>query len=320
MTDYKILTCEECADALLKAENPTILIHVRPDADAIGSAAALFLIFKHLGKASKITCEHDVPERLEFILDYTGAIFDKNAKSDCAIAIDVASRAQLGTLADRFPTVSLMIDHHAKGTPFADCYAIPDMSSAGEVLYGVAEVLIKRGLISLDEKLAYALYSSISSDTGRFCYKSASPKTYRTAATLMECGIDWADINHKLFFSKSEKQIKAEGLVSSKIVTEGSISYATITIAERDALLLLEEHFETAIEVVRSVRGTEVSFFIREVADGKFKASLRSTTKNVAKVAEIFGGGGHILAAGCTLSASTAEEAASLLLSELKKN
>jgi len=319
MNNFKNLTAEQCADALVAIENPVILIHVRPDGDAVGSAAALWLIFNALGKQAKINCEYDIPERLSFILDHTGAVFDKNAVGTEAVAIDVASRAQLGTLSEKFPSISLMIDHHAKNTPFADCFALTDCSSAGEVLYQVVEVLIKRGEITLNEKLAYALYTSISSDTGRFSYTSATPETYRTAATLMECGIDWADINHRLFFSKSEGQIKAEGFVSSKIITDGNLSYATMTLRERESLGLAEENFETAIDVVRSVLGTEVCFFLREISEGKYKASLRATKQNVAEIAQKFGGGGHILAAGCTISASDIDEAVICLIEKIKE-
>ena len=318
MNNFKNLTAEQCADALVAIENPVILIHVRPDGDAVGSAAALWLVFNALGKQAKINCEYDIPERLSFILDHTGAVFDKDAVGTEAVAIDVASRAQLGTLSEKFPSISLMIDHHAKSIPFADYFALADCSSAGEVLYQVVEVLIKRGEITLNEKLAYALYTSISSDTGRFSYTSATPETYRTAAKLMECGIDWADINHRLFFSKSEGQIKAEGFVSSKIITDGNYRAELLT-EDGKSLGLAEENFETAIDVVRSVLGTEVCFFLREISEGKYKASLRATKQNVAEVAQKFGGGGHILAAGCTISASDIDEAVTLLIEKIKE-
>ena len=319
---YERLSPGKCAEKLLEIENPIIYIHVRPDGDAVGSAAALCEIFSQLGKDAKITCADSIPARLEFILDYTGAKFTRITEGKTPIAIDVASPQQLGGLWELPERPVLMIDHHAIGAQFADGLVMPDLSSAGEVLYKVARELIYLGKITLTKKLAYALYTSISSDTGRFAYTSASPATYRAAAELMETGIDWANINHRLFSSKSPEEIKAEGLIACKLKTRegGKIAYATLSIEEREALSLKPEHFETAIEIVRSLCGVEIALFLREAEPRKYKASLRSTSKNVAAVAAKFGGGGHILAAGCTLSAESIDSALEAIINEITNN
>ena len=318
MSSFKSLTARECAERLLLIDNPVIFIHVRPDGDAVGSAAALAEVFSQLGKSAPIMCDGNIPERLKFVLEHTGATVTEDRGSRTAVSIDVPAAAQLGSLKDTGDMPALMIDHHASGSPFADGYVVADLSSAGEVLYRVILELIDMGKAELNEKLAYALYTSISSDTGRFSYSAATPETYRIAARLMECGIDWASINHKLFSSKPPQQIKAEGIVASRAVLDGRISYATLTLRERESAGLLEEHLETAIEIVRSISGAETSFFLRETAEGVYKASLRSTRKNVARVAAKFNGGGHILAAGCTLYGDSIERAAEELLHALK--
>ena len=99
---------------------------------------------------------------------------------------------------------------------------------------------------------------------------------------------------------------------------DGKISYATISRLERAELGISSEHFETAIDVVRSLSGAELSFIIKETDSGEYKASLRSTEMNVANIAKKFSGGGHALAAGCTPVADSIEDAANLLLAELK--
>ncbi|MBE6645083.1 MAG: hypothetical protein E7612_06885 [Ruminococcaceae bacterium] len=141
------------------------------------------------------------------------------------------------------------------------------------------------------------------------------------AAKLIELGIDAADINRRLFSTKSREQIKAEGFISSKIETDGTgcIAYASLTLNELNSLGLKHEDFETAIDVIRSLRGSEIAFFLRETEPGKYKASLRSTEKNVALIAQKFGGGGHVRAAGCSLSADSVDEAKAMLLCEIKK-
>ena len=143
----------------------------------------------------------------------------------------------------------------------------------------VADELISIGRIIMTRELAYALYASISSDTGRFSYSNTSPDTHRIAANLIDIGIDFSDINHRLFSSKSLGEIKAEMLVATELKTlvDGKIAYSYVTIEKRESHGLLESDFDAAIDVVRSLRGVEIALFVRETAPGKFKASMRST-------------------------------------------
>lgn len=320
MPDYKRLSSKECAELLMEIEKPLVLIHVKPDGDAVGSACALCEIFSQLGRECFFLSADKIPSRLSFIQEYVGAKLAADTEGLTAIAIDVASPTQLGALYESFPAPALMIDHHAVGERFADSYVVPEASSAAEALLDVAYELIDGGHIKMTEKLAYALYSAISSDTGSFAYSNTSPKTHRYAAALIECGIDSADINHRLFHSKSASQIKAEGLVAKKLKTDisGKVSYATITLSDIENTELTYEDFETAIDVARSLIGAEISFVAKETEIGKYKISLRSTGKNVASVARELGGGGHIRAAGCSVNAKSSDEAESLILSKLR--
>jgi len=310
----------ECALRILEIENPAVAIHQRPDGDATGSGAALCEIFRQLGRDTSIICADPIPERLGFILDYTGASITNNAIGKATVAIDVASPAQLGSLAESVSPV-LMIDHHEIGTQFADGYILPEASSAAEALLEIALLLADMKKIEINKALAYSLFAAISSDTGCFAYSNATAKTHMYAAKLIELGIDAADINRRLFSTKSREQIKAEGFISSKIETDGTgcIAYASLTLNELNSLGLKHEDFETAIDVIRSLRGSEIAFFLRETEPGKYKASLRSTEKNVALIAQKFGGGGHVRAAGCSLSADSVDEAKAMLLCEIKK-
>ncbi|MBQ8322156.1 MAG: DHH family phosphoesterase [Clostridia bacterium] len=316
MSDYKALTLTECADRLLKIERPLVVMHTRPDGDTVGSGCALCELLTLLGKKVYYTCQDEISERLAFLTkgfvrtdDFTGLE---------AITIDVASPAQAGKIFEKLNIV-LSIDHHAVNTPFCDHYTVGGLSSAGEALWGIAKELEARGFIQMTKKMAALLYASISSDTGGFIFSSATPKTYTVAAELMGYGIDHAEINRGLFHSKPIEQLKAEGLVCSEIKTasDGRIAYAVITKKMRDDAGLLFEHFECAIDVVRTLMGIQLAFVIKETNDGKYKASLRSTGSDVASVAAKHGGGGHVRAAGCTVEASSCKEAAEILLADM---
>jgi phosphoesterase RecJ-like protein len=316
MTDFPRLTLSECVDRLLEIENPLVIMHIRPDGDTVGSAAALCEIFKALGKSAKYFSEDGIPERLAFLTE--GLERGDVSEGLDAVSIDVASPAQMGRISDSV-TVKLAIDHHAVNTPFAPNYTVHTVSSAGEVLHGIAKELEARGLIKITEKIAYPIYTAISSDTGGFAFSNTTPETHRAAADLIELGIDHADINRRLFMSKSQSQIRAEGFVASKMrtVADGKIAYASLSSAECESLGLDISDFETAIDVVRSLMGTEIALVVKETDRG-FKASMRSTGANVAEIAARHGGGGHVRAAGCNVDAKNVEEAADILLAELE--
>ena len=321
MKSFKRLSARDAALRILEIENPIVYIHRRPDGDAVGSGAALCEIFRQLGHTAEIISADPIPERLKFITENAGISVAVSADGKTPIAIDVASPEQLGSLYETAPLPILMIDHHEVGTPFADGYIAPEASSAAEALLDIALLLCEMGKIELNKALCASLFTAISSDTGCFAYSNATPKAHRYAATLIESGIDAADINHRLFSSKSKEEIRAEGFVASKIEAQcgGRVAFITLTLDEIASLGLKSEHFETAIDIVRALRGVEVAFIVKETEKGKYKGSLRSVGANVAEVAATFGGGGHIRAAGCSLTAERIEDAASLLLKEIRK-
>ena len=321
MSEFAALSLSECATALTEIEKPLVVMHTHPDADTVGSCAALSEIFKALGKEVRYTCSDKIPERLDFLIE--GLVRDDNTEGYDAVAIDVASPTQLGELCSELGDklcVKLMIDHHEVGTPFAPHYILHGTSSAGEVLYGIARELEARGDIVITKRMASLLYAAISSDTGGFIYSNTSPDTYRCAAELIERGIDGADINHRLFNSKSEEEIRAEGFVATKLTTAygGKVAYAEITLDDIKALGVSLSTFECAIDVVRALRGVEIAFVVKEQSTGVFKISLRSTGADVASIAKLHGGGGHIRAAGCTVFSDKIGSATQAILDEIK--
>ena len=318
--NFKKLSAKECAERILEIKNPVCFIHTHPDGDAVGSASALCEIYRQLGVSCSIASPDKIPDRLAFILDKTGASVTESFSDKTPIAIDSASPSQLAALYTEDKLPALMIDHHKIGVPYADNFIIADASSSAEVLMEVADELVTMGKIVYTAALAYALYTAISSDTGCFKYSNATEKTHIAAAKLIAFGIDSADINHRLFVSKTLSEIKAEGIVARKIETAfgGKAAYSSISIDELKANSLELWHFETAIDVVRSLKDVEIAIFIKETAPNKYKASLRSTGADVAKIASYFGGGGHTRAAGCSPEAQSIDSAINLILEKIE--
>jgi phosphoesterase RecJ-like protein len=317
MSEYKKLTLDECCEGLIGADKVKVLMHVRPDGDTVGSCAALCHILMQMGKDVTYDCGEPIPKRLEFLLS---DIEKKPTEDRVSIAVDIPSPGQLGEV-DIGRGVLLTIDHHEVNSPFSEHFTLGGRSSAGEVVYLVAKELCRRGHLTMTPVIAERLYAAISSDTGGFMFSNADADTYRAASELIALGIDHAEINRRLFYSKSLLAIKAEGFVADRlrVALDGRISYAAISREEREAEGIPFAELDTAIDVVRALAGSLISFVVKETDRGEYKASLRSVGADVASVAKRHSGGGHIRAAGCTVTADSVERAAEILIEDLKK-
>ena len=310
---YLKLTLTETA-ARLPAGLPTlILFHRHPDGDAIGAGFGLQLILEAMGCTVYCVCEDEIPERLRFLTEgMQDSILKENLPADFTptqiISVDTASPAQAGVLfPDYEGKFDLMIDHHAKGEMYADGYIDGSASSAGELIYRLSRELVRMGRISaIPEGVDRLLYAAVSSDTGCFRYSNASPETHRAAAALLEAGFDSADLNHRLFGVKSYKLLQAEkvGFDRLKLYADGRLGIVAMPYEVMEQYGFTDEHLGTLVDVARGLQGVQVAVAIRQPkAEGVYRVSMRSSCEvDVAAICAEFGGGGHIKAAGCTVT------------------
>lgn len=310
---YQNLTLTETA-ARLRGDQPTlILFHRHPDGDAVGAGFGLKLILEAMGCTVYCVCEDEIPERLRFLTEgLQDSVLQENLPADFMpaqiITVDTASPAQAGVLyPDYEGRFDLMIDHHAKGEMYADGYIDGSASSAGELVYRLSRELVRMGrLTAIPEGVDRLLYAAVSSDTGCFRYSNASPETHRAAAALLETGFDAADLNHRLFGVKSYKLLQAEkvGFDRLKLYADGRLGIVDMPYAVMEQYGFTDEHLGTLVDVARGLQGVQVAVAIRQPkAEGVYRVSMRSSCDvDVAAVCAEFGGGGHIKAAGCTVS------------------
>ncbi len=328
---YRKLTLCEVVDILTVPRDTLILHHVHPDGDAIGSAFALREILGLSGSRAFCVCPDQIPDRLRFVVagrqeSTLAEDIPKDFISPRIIAVDTAAPQQLGKLFDVYGGhIELMIDHHSSGTPFADNYIIPEASAAGEIVYDIASEFIRRGIIDrLNKYTADCLYAAMSSDTGCFRFSNATPGTYRRAAALIECGIDSSEINHLLFEVKSKETMLAESAGVNRIeyFHNGKMAVITIPYELKQKLGLRDEHFETLVDIARAPEGVCIAAVIRQPDNSDtYRVSMRSSCDfDVSEICRVFGGGGHVRAAGCTLHCADISEAVSVITSEVGKN
>lgn len=327
---FNKLSFDEVCDRLEEKKNTLILFHVRPDGDAVGSALAMKLLLEASGSRAWCLCANEIPQRLAFLGEgiQTSALINavpSDFDAERVISVDTASKAQLGDLYEQFcEKVDIMIDHHAKGEPYADYFLDSDSSATGEIVFDISREMLKRGVIKeIPEKMDFCLYTAISSDTGCFKYSNVTPKTHICSAELLKSGIDTAQINRLLFDSKSMEVLAVEkaGFDTLKMFHNGKIAVVFFTYQMKQKLGVLDEHLETLIDVARSVEGVDVAVAIRQPGQDKtFRVSTRSSNAvDVSTVCAYFGGGGHARAAGCTIVADCIEHVADLVVTEIEK-
>ena len=310
------LSLDALIDRLAGARHPVLLMHTRPDGDTAGSTAALWHLLTAMGKPVSYACPDPMYRRLQFLFEGCESAPLPRPEEGTVITVDVASRAQLGTLADR-PDIgapACMIDHHERGELFADCYADPSAAATGEIILRIARRMTERGLIaSIPEGAIHAIYAAISSDTGCFRYANVTPDTHLAAAELLRAGADAADINHRLFDTKSRTLMQAESMVQSgmEVFCGGHAALFVLSREQMQKAGLTEEDFDTAVDVVRTLEGVVIAAVAKETSvAGIYKISLRSTGPDVGSIAAAQGGGGHRLAAGYTLRSNCPQQVA----------
>ncbi len=306
-----------------------ILFHRSPDADAIGSAFTLRSVLEALGSRAWCVCGDEVPSRLRFLMNGAQeSVLPDSIPTDFAVgrivSVDTASAHLLGSLEAIYGTqVDLMIDHHGSGEPYATyCYIQPTAAATGEILFDLVKLLATEGRMCITDAVCVDLYAAISGDTGCFRFSNATSETHLRAAELLASGIDSAEINHRLFDSKSMEQLRAEsaGVSNLHLFFEGRVAIITFPYALKVALGLSDEHLETLIDVARALRGVEVAICIRQPeAEGRFRVSARSATDfDVSAFCANFGGGGHKKAAGCTVMAADIGDAVEKVISAIQ--
>lgn len=300
-----------------------LFVHENPDGDAIGSIIALTNALRGLGKNALGFIEFN-PDNYKFLLEDVNFIkeykdLDLEKKYELCISLDCGSVERTGIAKSIFNNAksTINIDHHITNSLFGNLnYIDAKASSTGEVIFE----LIKELGAEIDKSIAGALYVSIISDTGMFRYNNTTQRTFKIAGELLGIGIDISLITRKAFYETSIERTKclAKVLDSLDIYIDGKVGIMHIKNEDVEKFDIDDQDLEGMVDFARNIRGTEVGIFIKPRGK-EYKVSLRSNGRiNVVNIAEKFGGGGHIYAAGCKFANENIEEIKEILLNELK--
>ena len=201
---------------------------------------------------------------------------------------------------------------------FADYnYVNPASPACAQILIIVLEALN----IKITKDIGSCLLAGIITDTGGFKNQGVSAETFQFVAWLLQTGVNVSEVYKHAYQvrTRSSFELSKKAMDRLEFLEDGKIAFTYIT--KQDELEVNAEpgDHEGIVEKGRDIEGVEVSVFLRQRDDKTYKVSLRSNDYvNVSDVAIVFGGGGHVKAAGCRI-AGTPEQIKSTLVGIIKK-
>ena len=297
------MTRNDAAKWLLAHDNFCILTHVRPDGDTMGSASALCVGLRQLGKNAHLLRNDGASPFLDKC--QLGLTKEWPDEGDTLVTVDVASPNMLPEnwkcLQDR---IGLRIDHHGSATSFTPEELVDAGAAAcAEIVY---DVLMAMGA-EMTKEIAWRMYIAISTDTGCFRYANTTANTYRVAAACAETGAELYPITQELFDTTSISELKLQNWMVDHAVFLCGGKAAVCAIPPELEESVSKEDLEGISGFLRSIEGVKISATIRKTETG-CKMSVRAIPGfDAAAVCRKFGGGGHKGAAGAGLSMSMEE-------------
>ena len=301
---------ERLAQELRAGRSVAISTHINADGDGCGSETALSRLLGQMGIRSRIVNPTPWPEMYKFLLgDDVIDASDLGAKAlkeaDVLIVLDISDVKRLGVLADavrRLKTPKLVIDHHLPSDEPPSTLMVADTTACatGELIYDFATCL---GL-EVTPDIARALYVALLTDTGGFRFSNTTARCLSIAGQLIASGVEPEEMYGRLYASMpvGRLHLLRDALATLEVDPEYGISWISVAAGAAEEYGLKSEDLEGIAEHPRSIGGTRLALFFRDLGHDKVKMSFRSTGDvDVNKFAKLFGGGGHARAAGALI-------------------
>jgi len=301
---------ERLAQELRAGRSVAISTHINADGDGCGSETALSRLLGQMGIRSKIVNPTPWPEMYKFLLgDDVKDSSDAGAKGlkdvDVLVVLDISDVKRLGVLAEavrRLTIPKLVIDHHLPSDEPPSTMMVTDTTACatGELIFDFATVL---GL-KITPDIARALYIALLTDTGGFRFSNTTARCLSIAGQLIASGVEPEEMYGRLYASMpvGRLHLLRDALATLEVDPEYGISWISVAAGAAEQYGLRSEDLEGIAEHPRSIGGTRLAVFFRDLGHDKVKVSFRSTGDvDVNKFAKQFAGGGHARAAGALI-------------------
>jgi len=307
---------KEVKAILNEAKSITILSHLNPDADTLGTALGIYaLLVKDKSKKVEIVnASNALPNYLDFLPNFKKIKYRMDYGDSLIISCDCGSTDRLGF--DLTGRKILNIDHHQSNTRFGNInVVIPEYASASQVAYTLFKDMFEVTLGS-----AICFYTALLSDTRYFTTSSVNTEVFTVAKELLELGVKADEVAYHLTQRRSLASVRIleKALTSLRLYSEAKI--AVLMVSQEDIVTSGAKvaDMESIVEHGRSLATVEVALFAMELKDG-IRISLRSKNVDVSQVAIAFGGGGHKVAAGFTLRQCNLQQSIDTILEKINE-
>ena len=287
---------DKIIELLEKYKSFALFCHISPDADTIGSCQALKIALMQMGKTVDIYCDDNVGEKEKFMFDNIIISQAINKEYDVFVALDCGSSRLLGQYASIFQNRqnTIQIDHHTKSQKIGKFHYVDSKRSSCSLI--VYDLINKLG-IKIDKKIAYYLYCGIMGDTAGFRHNNTEPYSFEVAYKLTSLGIDYVDINYRLFKKKNSNYlIYIKEVLKNYKTIDNRFAYSVVRYKRYKKI----GKYKNSILLYELFTGGECDIFVNitEKEKGKFDISFRSEFNDVGDIARQLGGGGHRCASG----------------------
>ncbi len=293
--------------------------HLDPDGDAIGTQLAFAAFLEHLGKEVYTVRDNDIPFKYRFLKGANDIprvdAYRGNELFDAAVILECPNLSRIGRAASLLNggIRVINIDHHRDNDLFGEVNWINSQaSSVGEMTYE----LFRLAGFRISPPVAEQLYTAIMTDTGRFRYRSTSPRAMEIAGELIGAGADPQKICDEVYYNLQPSTMKLIGKVLNSIEFHhnGKICLLTLTKEMLSVTGADESESDGLVDYTLFNAGVRAGALLKEIDPNRTKISFRSKDGiNVASIAARFGGGGHFNASGCTFEMSINEAREELL-------
>ena len=315
------MTLDEILKEIENANTFIITGHENPDGDAIGSCLAFAIALKNLGKENIDIVFKEYPAAFKNLpgidLIKTEAELDEY---DVAIVLDCPDIKRVSKDYIRYfenAKTTIQFDHHLKNTMFADYDVVnPASPACCEILVSSFQYM----KIEITKEIATCLLTGIITDTGGFRFVSTTRETFEFAGWALSKGVNVSKIYKEVLMTKSKSQFEAEKLAVDRLefYMDNKITFTYMTKEDEENLNIQPGEFDGIAGIGITIDGVEVAIFARQRDDG-FKISFRSNRIDVSEICMLYGGGGHKLAAGCTIDAKL-DDVRKAVVEETKKH
>ena len=299
-------------EVLSRSRRVLVTTHIRPDGDALGTAAAMVLGMRQRQIAAEVLLLSHLPTKYAFCFVNSGIVYHDAEKGwpatlaletfDALLVVDTGTWSQLPGLKEKIAgwnVPRLVVDHHLTQEDWADAkLVVKEAAAAGEI----AAELLDQWSVKFDANIALCLFLAIASDTGWFQFSNTRPYTLRLAARLIEAGVNTDQMYQLLYQNERAERLALQTRAQQSLELFLDNRLAMMQVARDDFAQTCASvpDTENLINIPLQIRAVQVSILLCQTPEpGPIRVSLRSKGQvDVARFAEQFGGGGHARAAG----------------------